>query len=123
METIKVLIIEDMLVSRTILRNILEENNYEVVGEAANGRDGLKKYKALLPDIVTLDILMEDMSGLDVLKEIKKINRLAKVVMITSVGQEKYVKQALKDGAEHFIIKPLDFKKVSAALGKVVGNR
>lgn len=120
MTTAKVLIIEDMLVTRTILRNILEDNNYEIIGEACNGADGIKKYKALLPDVVTLDILMEEMSGLDVLKEIMKINKCAKVVMMSSVGQEKYVKQALKDGAVNYVVKPLDAKKVLAAIEKIL---
>lgn len=102
----KVLVIDDAAFMRMSIMNILKKNGYTIVGEAGNGLEGLKKYMELSPDIVTLDIIMPEMDGLDTLSAIKKVNKDAKVVMVSAMGQEGYVRQAVANGAKGFIVKP-----------------
>lgn len=84
----KVLIVDDAQFMRVSLRKMLEENEFEVVGEASNGIEAIEKYMILKPEIVTMDITMPDMNGVDALKEIKKYDSNAKVIMISAIGQE-----------------------------------
>jgi two-component system chemotaxis response regulator CheY len=95
----KVLIVDDAAFMRISIKNTLTKNGYEVVGEAENGRIGVEKYKELAPDIVTMDITMPEMSGLDALKEIVKFDKGAKVVMVSAMGQEAMVRDAILSGA------------------------
>ncbi len=115
-----VLIVDDSKTSRKILRNLLEENGFEIVGEAENGEIGYLKYKELTPDIVTMDITMPEMDGIESLSLIKKANPEAKVIMITAAGQEQKMVTALKRGADEFITKPFQKKEVIDALKKMV---
>ena len=103
-----VLIVDDSRMSRTMLRNILEKANYTVVMEAANGADGLAAYKKCKPDIVTLDITMPQMDGLEALHQILSYDPKAKAIMITAAGQQDKLIQALKSGAKRFINKPFN---------------
>lgn len=100
----KVLIVDDAAFMRTTLKLILEKNGFDVVGDAVNGKVGLAKYKELCPDIVTLDITMPEMDGITALKEIIKIDRNAKVVIVSAMGQECYVREAILCGAKGFIV-------------------
>ena len=102
----KVLIVDDAMFMRLSLKTILEKNGFQVVGEASNGLEAINKYGVLKPDIVTMDITMPEMNGLDALAEIKKIDSAAKVVMISAMGQEIWVKEAIMNGAKGFVIKP-----------------
>jgi len=103
---IKVLIVDDAAFMRMAIRKVLEKNNFEVVGEAENGEVGLEKYKQCSPDIVTMDITMPEMSGIEALKEICKHDSNAKVVMVSAMGQESLVREAILNGAKSFIVKP-----------------
>lgn len=106
-ETMKrVLIVDDAAFMRVSLRRILEGNDFEVVGEAKNGLEAVSKYSILKPDIVTMDITMPDMDGVEALIEIKKQDPAAKVVMISALGQESWVKNAVMNGAKGFVVKP-----------------
>lgn len=102
----RILIIDDAMFMRKSLRLILERNGFEVVGEAENGMIGVKKYLELKPDLVTLDITMPVMDGISALKELKKADNNAKVVMVSAMGQEAYVREAVMQGAKSFIVKP-----------------
>lgn len=102
----RVLIVDDASFMRMSLKITLEKNGFEVVGEADNGLDGLKKYQELRPDVVTMDITMEGISGIDALKQIKEFDPQAKVVIVSAMGQEEKVKQAIAAGAKLFIVKP-----------------
>lgn len=102
----KVLIVDDAAFMRAAIRTILERNGFEVVGEAENGAIGVRKYQELRPDIVTMDITMPEMTGLEALKHIRSFDPDAKVVMITAMGQEHLVKEAILSGAKSFIVKP-----------------
>ena len=112
----KVLIIDDSSVVRRLIKYIVTKNGYEVVGEASNGRIGLKKYKDLLPDIVTMDLVMDEMTGTETLKAIIKENPLANVIIISSMGQELIIREAISLGAKAFILKPFNENEIMNAL-------
>lgn len=114
-----VLIIDDASFMRTALKTILEKNHFEIAGDAPNGAIGVQKYKELRPDIVTLDITMPVMDGIQALKEIKKFDPKARVVMITAMDTEFYVKEAVMNGAKGFIVKPFREDIVITTLNKV----
>jgi len=115
----KVLIVDDAAFMRISIKNMLTKNGYEVVGEAENGLIGVEMYKELQPDIVTMDITMPEMSGLDALKEITKIDPQAKVVMVSAMGQEAMVREAIVSGAKGFIVKPFKEDGIIAAIKKL----
>ncbi len=117
-----VLMVDDSKTSRKILRSVLERGDFEVIGEAANGEEGFLKYKELRPDVVTMDITMPLMDGIESLSLIRKENAEAKVVMITAAGQKEKMVEALKRGAEEYIVKPFDENEVLATLKRVTGN-
>lgn len=114
-----VLMVDDSRTSRKILKGVLEKGGFEVIGEAMNGEEGYLKYKELKPDIVTMDITMPVMDGIESLSLIKHENENAKVVMITAAGQKEKMVEALKRGAEEFITKPFDENEVLTTLRKV----
>lgn len=115
-----VLMVDDSRTSRKILRATLEKGGYTVVGEASNGEEGYLKFKELKPDIVTMDITMPAMDGIESLTLIKKENSDAKVVMITAAGQKESMVEALKRGADEFITKPFEEDKVLEALKHIM---
>lgn len=115
-----VVIVDDSVLIRKMLRNMLEEMGYIVVGEAVNGQEAVEEYKKHQPDIVTLDITMPIMDGIEALKAIKKFDSDAKVIMITAAGQQAKVIQALKIGAEKFVMKPFDKEEVRKSLEEMV---
>lgn len=117
-----VLMVDDSAVSRKVLRKILEKGGYEVVGEAVNGEEGYLKYKELRPDIVTMDITMPVMDGIESLSLIKKENEDTKVVMITASGQREKMVEALKRGAEEFILKPFEEDEILKTLSYLMDN-
>jgi two-component system chemotaxis response regulator CheY len=103
-----VLIVDDSRTSRRVLRDILERNGHTVLGEAVDGKEGYDLYQTLKPDIVTMDITMPVMDGIDSLKLIMRFDPQAKVIMVTAAGQKQKMMEALKIGAVEFISKPLD---------------
>lgn len=115
----KILIVDDAAFMRISIKNMLTKHGYEVVGEAENGKVGVEKYKELSPDIVTMDITMPEMSGLEALKEIIKIDANAKVVMVSAMGQETMVRDAIISGAKGFIVKPFKEDGILAAIKKL----
>jgi len=115
----KVLIVDDAAFMRISIKNMLTKNGYEVVGEAENGAIGVDMYKELQPDIVTMDITMPEMSGLDALKEITKVDPQAKIVMVSAMGQEAMVREAIVSGAKGFIVKPFKEEGIIAAIKKL----
>lgn len=117
-----VLIVDDSRTSRKILRAALEKGGFSIIGEAANGEEGYLKYKELHPDIVTMDITMPTMDGIESLSLIKRENKNAKVVMITAAGQKEKMVEALKRGAEEFIMKPFDEPEVLETLNRVADD-
>jgi len=112
--------VDDSPLVRSIIKDFLEsEGSFEVVGEAENGLVGVEMFKELKPDIVTMDITMPEMSGLDALKEIMKQDPQAKVVMVSAMGQEAMVREAIVSGAKGFIVKPFKEEGIIAAIKKL----
>ena len=115
----KVLIVDDAAFMRASLRKMLENIGFDIAGEAVDGADGVRKYAALVPDIVTMDITMPNMDGIRALKEIKRLNEKAVVVMISAMGQESHVKEAVIAGAKGFIVKPFKDETVRKTFDKL----
>jgi two-component system chemotaxis response regulator CheY len=118
--TARVLIVDDALFMRTMLRNIFVESGFEVVGEAGNGNEAVEKYRALGPDLTTMDIVMPEKSGIEALKEIVAIDPRARIVMCSALGQESLIIEALDAGARDFIVKPFKPAKVIEIAQKVL---
>lgn len=116
----KILIVDDSKTSRKILRNILEDNGHEVIGEAINGEEAVSKFQELQPDIATMDITMPIMDGLEALKEIMDIDKNAKIVMVTAAGQKTKMVDAVKYGAVEFLTKPFEADQIIEIIKKVV---
>lgn len=115
----RILVVDDAAFMRLSLRTMLERNGYEVVGEAENGEMGVEKYVELKPDIVTLDITMPKMDGLQALKLIRQLDQDSKVVMVSAMGQETYVREAIITGAKGFIVKPYKEEHILKTLEKL----
>jgi len=119
--TKKLLIVDDTIFMRRSIRDILDGSEIEIVGEAANGIMGVEMYKELRPDVVTMDITMPEMTGIEALKAIKAFDPQAKVIMVTAIGQEGVVKEAILYGAKTFIVKPFKKEYFYQTLCKVLG--
>jgi len=117
----RVLIVDDAAFMRIMLRDILTKNGYMVVGEAENGTTAVNKYKELKPDLVTMDITMPEQDGISTLKEIRKIDPQAKVIMCSAMGQQAMVIDSIQAGAKDFIVKPFQPERVIEAVSKVIG--
>lgn len=115
-----ILIVDDAKFMRMTLSNILRKANHEIVGEAANGRDAIELYRETMPDLVTMDITMPEMSGIEAVKEIKKEFPQAKIIMCSAMGQQKMVVEAIEAGAKDFIVKPFDEHRVLDAIHRVL---
>lgn len=117
----QILVVDDAAFMRMMIKDILTKNGFNVVGEASDGAQGVERYKELSPDLVTLDITMPEMDGIAALKEIKKINPNAKVIMCSAMGQQAMVIDAIQAGAKDFIVKPFQADRVIEAINKVLG--
>ena len=117
---IKVLVVDDAAFMRMMIKDILSKNGYDVVGEAENGLKALEKYQELKPDLTTMDITMPEMDGITAVKEIKKIDPSAKVIMCSAMGQQAMVIEAIQSGARDFIVKPFQPDRVLEAVRKAV---
>ncbi|MBP1904178.1 response regulator [Paenibacillus turicensis] len=117
----RILIVDDAAFMRMMIRDILTKNGFEVVGEAQDGAQAVEKYKELHPDLITMDITMPEMDGIAALKEIKKIEPSAKVIMCSAMGQQAMVIDAIQAGAKDFIVKPFQSDRVVEAINKTLG--
>ena len=111
-----VLIVDDAALMRQMLGDMLADTDFEVIGEATHGAEAIAKYAALKPDLVLMDIMMPDMSGLDAVKEIVAADSQARIVICSVLGQQDMVMEALRAGARDFIVKPFSADKVREAL-------
>ncbi|MFZ7103309.1 MAG: response regulator [Peptococcaceae bacterium] len=120
---VKVLIVDDAKFSRVMLKDILTKYaGLEVVGEAENGLEAVRKYLQLRPDLVTMDITMPEMDGIEALKQIRSFEPRCKIIMCSAMGQKEMIVEAIESGARDFIIKPFIKERVLEALQKVVKN-
>ena len=116
-----ILVVDDAAFMRMMIKDILTKNGFNVVGEAENGQIAVQKYKELNPDLVTMDITMPEMDGIQALKSIRETNPNAKVVMCSAMGQQAMVIEAIQAGAKDFIVKPFQTNRVLEAVSKALG--
>ena len=116
----RVLVVDDAAFMRMMIKDILTKNGYEVVGEAADGAQAVEKYQELRPDLVTLDITMPEIDGIEALKRIRAVDPAARVIMCSALGQQAMVIDAIQAGAKDFIVKPFQADRVIEAVKKVL---
>ncbi len=119
---IKVLFCDDSSFMRSILKGIILKEPYQLAGEASNGAEAVEQYRKLKPDLVTMDIVMPEMDGIDAVKEIRAFDPEAKIIMVSAMGQQSMVIDSIQAGARDFIIKPFQPPRVQEALKRVVGS-
>lgn len=117
-----VLVVDDTLFMRVAISNMFSEWGYEVVGNAVNGKEAVAMYRDLQPDLVTMDVTMPVMTGIAAVKEIIPEFPDAKIIMITALGQQKLILEAIESGAKDFITKPFEPEKLKAAADQLVGQ-
>lgn len=115
----RVLIVDDAAFMRMMIKDILEKNGYDVVAEANNGIKAVEMYKRERPDVVTMDITMPDMDGIEAVKAIKEFDPSAKIIMCSAMGQQSMVMDAIRAGAKDFVVKPFQPDRVLEALSKL----
>ncbi len=118
----RVLVVDDAPIIRLMIKDIIEFNGYEVVGEANNGKEAVQMYNELKPNLVTMDIIMPEMDGIEALGEILKNDPEAKVVMVTAIDQRESLMKAIRLGATDYIVKPFENDRVISAVKKALGD-
>lgn len=118
----KILIVDDSIIMRKNLEFILKNSNHQIVGQATNGKQAVELYKECKPDLVTMDISMPFMSGTDAVSEIISIDPSAKIIMISAINQKQLVFEAIKKGAKHYIVKPIDAENVIKTIDSVLND-
>lgn len=118
-----ILIVDDSAYFRLKLRDILEESGHVIVGEASDGFKAQVLYTQLKPDLVTMDISMPTVGGIEGVRKILQMDIRAKIVMVSALGQRDFVLEALKLGAKHFVVKPIEKEKLIEVVNKVLGTK
>jgi two-component system chemotaxis response regulator CheY len=118
----KIMLVDDTKFMRMMLANILKPKGYDIVAEAGDGLEAIDKYKEFKPDLVTMDIVMPHMEGIEAVKNIVSSDGGAKIIMVTAVGQESKVKEAIEAGAKGYIVKPFQAPQVLEEVQKVLGG-
>lgn len=116
---LKIMVVDDSSIIRKVFAKELRSMGYNVVGTAKDGKEAISMYDEVKPDIVTMDITMPIMGGIDSLKAIKKKHKDAKIIMVTSHGEQKLVMEALSKGAKGYILKPINNEKIKEAIDKI----
>ena len=116
-----VLICDDAVFMRTMLSDILSNAGFSVVGQAQTGAEAVEKYKELQPDLVTMDIVMPDMGGIEAVRKIVAEYPDAKILMCSAMGQQSLVVEAIQAGARDFVVKPFQPSRVLEAVQRVLG--
>ncbi|MFC7686918.1 response regulator [Ureibacillus sp. GCM10028918] len=116
-----VLIVDDALFMRVAVGNMFKDWGFEVVGEASNGREAVELYNHYKPDLVTMDITMPVMSGLDAVKEIIPVYPDANIIMMTALGQQRIIVEAIEAGAKDFITKPFEKNQLKTVVNNILG--
>ncbi|MFC0215344.1 response regulator [Paenibacillus chartarius] len=119
----KVMIVDDAVFMRTMIRHIVTEMGHEVVAEAPNGAEAVKLYTECRPDVVTMDITMPDMNGITAVTHIIEFDPAARIIMCSAMGQHRMVLDAIQAGAKDFIVKPLIKHRVMESIQNVLGQR
>ena len=117
----RVLVCDDAIFMRTMISDILTGAGYEVIGEAETGLQAIERYRDLKPDLVTMDIVMPDMGGIDAVRQIVQEDPNAKILMCSAMGQQALVVEAIQAGAKDFVVKPFQPSRVLEAVQRVMG--
>lgn len=117
-----ILIVDDAAFIRTMLKDILTENGFNVADRAENGAEAIEKYKKLQPELVIMDIIMPEIDGIQAVKEIKKMDPNAKIIMCSAVGQQTMVNEAMQAGARDFVIKPFKAERIIEAVRRALND-
>ena len=118
----RVLVVDDAIFMRKMISDILEGNGMEIVGEADTGALAVEKYKELKPDLVTMDIIMPEMNGIDAVRQIMSNDSQARIVMCSALGQQALVQDAMAAGAKDFLIKPFNPSRVIEVVSKILNQ-
>jgi two-component system chemotaxis response regulator CheY len=116
----RILICDDAIFMRTMIADILTGAGYEIAGEAESGLQAVERYKALKPDLVTMDIVMPDMGGIDAVKAIIAVDPEARILMCSAMGQQQLVVEAVQAGAKEFVVKPFQPSRVLEAVKRLL---
>jgi len=116
----RILVCDDSAFMRMMLKKVLIENGHEIVGEAGDGMEAVQMFRLHKPDLATMDITMPKMDGIQAVTHIHEENPLARIVMVTALGQRAIITDALKAGAADFIVKPFDAEQVVETIKKVL---
>ena len=116
-----VLVCDDAIFMRTMITDILTQAGYEVIGEAETGSQAVERYRQLQPDIVTMDIVMPDMGGIEAVRAICRDSPEAKILMCSAMGQQALVVEAIQAGAKDFVVKPFQPSRVLEAVQRLLG--
>lgn len=116
-----ILIVDDAAFMRMMVKDVLTKNGFNVTGEAEDGIKAVERYKELQPELTIMDITMPEMDGIQAVKEIRKINSNAKIIMCSAMGQQAMVIEAIQAGAKDFIVKPFQADRIIEAVKKVIG--
>jgi two-component system chemotaxis response regulator CheY len=115
-----VLICDDAIFMRTMVGDILTQAGFEIIGEAETGVQAVERYQQLRPDLVTMDIVMPDMGGIDAVREITTLDPAARILMCSAMGQQALVVEAIQAGAKDFVVKPFQPSRVLEAVNRVL---
>lgn len=116
----KVLVVDDAMFMRVTISRMIEEWGYDVVAQASNGKEAIAKFEECVPDVVTMDVTMPVMNGIEAVKTIVGRNPEARIVMLTALGQQKLIKQALEYGAKDFVTKPFEPERLKEVIDHVL---
>ena len=123
MKNLTFVIVDDAIFMRTLLKKMISEvENYQIVGEGSNGYEAIEQAKNNQPDVMTLDITMPDMDGIKAVKEILKVSPNTKILMVSAMGQQSLVIEAIKLGARDFVVKPFDKSRVLHAIKNIIST-
>ena len=117
---VRVLIADDAIFMRTMLKDILKKEGYDIVGEARTGIEAVERYKELRPDLVTMDIVMPDKDGIEAVRDIVAFDPQANILMCSAMGQQSLVIEAIQAGARDFVVKPFQPSRVLEAAARVL---
>jgi len=115
-----VLIVDDAAFMRMMIKDILTKNGYTILGEAQTGKEAVEMYQKFKPDLVTMDITMPEMNGIDAVRAIRKNDPVARIIMCSAMGQQAMVIDAIQAGARDFIVKPFQPNRVIEAVQKAL---
>lgn len=114
----RLLIVDDAMFMRMVIRDVAVEAGWVIVGEASNGEEALALYPKVNPDLVTLDLVMPKMGGLETLKAILEMNSNAKIVIVSALDQKETLMETIRAGAIDFIVKPFERERILGVLSK-----